>query len=282
MEVNVKNRNRSPYSFANINLLGGCNQDCYFCLGKDLSELEGVDTNATPYGLLPRLDEFLEIVKANGISKIYITGQTTDALMYGDLDFLISCLKDDHGFFVGIRTNGVLAEEMISTVNNCNSVGYTMLSLQPALFKEMTGTERIPNWATIFRKTSVRYRVSIVVTRFNVLHLSDMMRFIHAEGNPEYIQLRRISTDCREDYLAKDMAAFDFAEKHIELMASSVPGHTIELYEGMKVIRSECKPDVVLWKTVSSTANSMNYFSDGTISDEYFIVEGYKKNAKHR
>ena len=34
----TKNRNRKEYSFANINLLGNCNANCYFCLGKDIQE----------------------------------------------------------------------------------------------------------------------------------------------------------------------------------------------------------------------------------------------------
>ena len=37
-ELAKKVRVRSPYSFANINLLGKCNVDCYFCLGKDLEK----------------------------------------------------------------------------------------------------------------------------------------------------------------------------------------------------------------------------------------------------
>lgn len=35
----IKNRKRDKYTFANINLLGKCNADCYFCLGKDIPEL---------------------------------------------------------------------------------------------------------------------------------------------------------------------------------------------------------------------------------------------------
>lgn len=31
------------------------------------------------------------------------------------------------------------------------------------------------------------------------------------------------------------------------------------------------------WRTVETSVNSINYFTDGTISDEYFIVEGYLK-----
>lgn len=33
---NTKNRERDDFSFANINLLGKCNVDCFFCLGKDI------------------------------------------------------------------------------------------------------------------------------------------------------------------------------------------------------------------------------------------------------
>lgn len=34
-----KNRNREKYTFANINLLGRCNANCYFCLGKDIEDV---------------------------------------------------------------------------------------------------------------------------------------------------------------------------------------------------------------------------------------------------
>ena len=34
---NYKNRNREKPVFANINLQGPCNYQCYFCLGKDIS-----------------------------------------------------------------------------------------------------------------------------------------------------------------------------------------------------------------------------------------------------
>jgi len=35
----AKNRTRDKYTFANINLLGKCNVDCFFCLGKDIEQL---------------------------------------------------------------------------------------------------------------------------------------------------------------------------------------------------------------------------------------------------
>jgi dipeptide/tripeptide permease len=36
--------------------------------------------------------------------------------------------------------------------------------------------------------------------------------------------------------------------------------------------------EIVFWRTVETSCNSLNYFTDGTVSDEYFIVEGYLKN----
>ena len=38
--------------------------------------------------------------------------------------------------------------------------------------------------------------------------------------------------------------------------------------------------EVVFWPTVQTQINSYNYFTDGTISREYFVIEGYLKNYK--
>jgi hypothetical protein len=36
--------------------------------------------------------------------------------------------------------------------------------------------------------------------------------------------------------------------------------------------------EIIFWRTTETNVNSLNYFTDGVISDEYFIVEGYLKN----
>jgi hypothetical protein len=36
--------------------------------------------------------------------------------------------------------------------------------------------------------------------------------------------------------------------------------------------------EVDFWRTVETSCNSLNYFTDGTCSDEYFIIDGYLKN----
>jgi hypothetical protein len=49
-ELFTKNRTRELPTFANINLLGKCNVDCYFCLGKDIQDLlEGQNQLAVPF-----------------------------------------------------------------------------------------------------------------------------------------------------------------------------------------------------------------------------------------
>jgi MoaA/NifB/PqqE/SkfB family radical SAM enzyme len=274
----MKNRVRSPYGFANINLLGACNLDCFFCLGKDLPELKQFDTNQTPPLELPNFGKFLKMVEKNDIKKIYITGLNTDPLMYEYLDDMVRYLQEEHGFFVGIRTNGILADEKMDSINRCDSVGYTLLSLHQSMFEQITGSHNVPDWSWLFFGTTTRYRVSIVVTKFNVIHLDSMIGFIKKHGFPEYIQLRRVASDKHSDILKPHMQAFDFAADCIELMALADQRYTIDLYEGAKVIKSEGAPDIVLWETVATTANSMNYFSDGTISEDYFIIEGYEKN----
>jgi hypothetical protein len=32
-----------------------------------------------------------------------------------------------------------------------------------------------------------------------------------------------------------------------------------------------------VWRTVGTSVNSLNYFTDGTLSGEYFVIEGYSK-----
>ena len=68
----MKNRNRSKYTFANINFLGKCNLDCFFCLGKDLeNEFARYDYRNTYFDGFPRFEEFLLLAKQYKIQQLY-------------------------------------------------------------------------------------------------------------------------------------------------------------------------------------------------------------------
>ncbi|MCK5644996.1 MAG: hypothetical protein KAJ19_29620 [Gammaproteobacteria bacterium] len=39
--------------------------------------------------------------------------------------------------------------------------------------------------------------------------------------------------------------------------------------------------EVCFWQTVKTDIDSVNYFTDGTITDEYFVIEGYMRESQN-
>lgn len=274
-EIIMKNRDRDSYSFANINLLGKCNVDCFFCLGKDIKDLLSKHNHLNDYFMdWQNFTDFINILKKNRIDKVYITGQNTDALLYTQIGQLIDYLHEEH-FAVGLRTNGYLAPDRLSTIKKCDlSVGYSIHSLNSTINKMILGTPKVPDWEYILSSTP-NCRVSIVLNRCNEYDFYDTVRFVSNFENVKYIQVRRVSTDTRCDLLAPDVAAYERVYTQVsnayELSKKFVTDAEEYIIYG--------KP-VVFWRTVKTSVNSMNYFTDGTISPTYFIVEGYLENYK--
>ena len=129
----TKNRNREKFSFANINLLGKCNVDCYFYLGKDIHDLLSVHDQTKEFYLnWKNFARYIRMCKKQNIKNLYITGQNTDSLLYNHLGNLINYLQHIHGFDVGIRTNGFLSLKHIKTMNLCRwNVGLSIHTLNP-------------------------------------------------------------------------------------------------------------------------------------------------------
>jgi molybdenum cofactor biosynthesis enzyme MoaA len=270
-----KNREREAYTFANINLLGTCNADCYFCLGKDiLEDLAGKDQMAVPFREWKNFDSFLDQCKEDGVSKLYMTGQTADGLQYQYLDELVDFLQDD-GFTVGVRTNGYLAERKMATIKKMKGeIGYSIHTLDPAKNKVIMGRSDIPDWKTIVPESGNNVRFSIVLNRYNVDEISPICEYISQFPNVRYIQLRRISTDTREEFLREDIRLF---EEFFQKFKADHP-QTGEFFraEQFQIFGKQLN----FWRTVETSVNSLNYFTDGTCSDEYFVVEGYLKNKE--
>ncbi len=284
MSDSQKQRNRETPSFANINLLGRCNCDCFFCLGKDIEkELEGQDQLSVHYASWPNFPAFLDDCNQAGIQKLYITGQNCDSLQYRHLGSLVDYLQRWHDFQVGLRTNGYLVGRstldgafLIDIINQCQlETGYTILSLNPVTNQMICRRQSLPDWEKIIPATE-RPRVQIVINRINQPEFFDIVRYVKEQfPNVPYIQARRISTDTRQELLQPDINAFEELYtwvKRIFPMTRRLWGDAEEFdIFGMPV---------VFWRTVKTTVNSFNYFTDGTISKEYFIVEGYLKNQR--
>lgn len=270
----TKNREREPFSFANINLLGKCNVDCFFCLGKDIvEELRPHNQLKTPVGELANLPQFLTLCRQHKVQKLYVTGQNTDSLLYGELPELVTHFHHE-GFMVGLRTNGYLAHRHMETINRCDlSIGYSIHTLNPVTNKMIMGRSDFPDWDTIIPATR-NPRVSIVLNRCNEYEFFDLLKYVAKfRGHLRYVQVRRPSTDTRVDFLSPDMAAYERVYTQVSRIFGPpktrlwVDAEVYEIY-GM---------DVVFWRTVKTSVNSLNYFTDGKISAEYFIVEGYLK-----
>lgn len=269
-----KNRNREKYTFANINSLGTCNANCYFCLGKDISEeLSGKNQLNIHFSKWNNFEKFLSQCEAEGVKKLYLTGQTADGLQYNYLEEIIDYLQN-RGFLVGVRTNGYLAEKKIDAINKMkDEIAYSIHTLKPEVNKIIMGKSYLPNWDRIIPMSGDNVRISIVLNRYNVNEFDDLIKYISKFDNVKYIQVRRISTDTRYELLEKDIKLYEEFYKQIE-----------EKYSDNKIDDFYCAQrymiedkEVNFWRTVETSVNSLNYFTDGVCSNEYFIVEGYLK-----
>lgn len=276
----VKNRNREDYSFANINLLGKCNAKCFFCLGEDIPELLSIHNQiGTHFTEWKNFGKFIDKCKAENIRNLYITGQNTDSLLYKYLGELIDFLQDVFDFNVGIRTNGYLFEkkpELIDVVNKCKAnVGVSIHSMNKDTNFKILGRSHIPDWDLILPQIK-NLRVSIVVNRYNISEFFGLLEYLSRFDNIKYIQARRISTDTRYEQFAEDIQRYEELFKFIEATNKKVGDfYTAEIYNFFG-------KNVSFWRTVQTSVNSVNYFTDGTISGNYFVIEGYIENYKDK
>lgn len=269
-----KNRNRKKPTFANINLLGKCNADCYFCLGKDIaSELHGKDQLQTHFSEWRNFRIFTSMCQDAGIKDLYFTGQTADGLQYEYLKDAVDYLQL-LSFRVGVRTNGYLAEQSMDIINSMDSgIGYSIHSLNKDTNFKIMGSYIKPDWDKIIPLSGDNVRVSIVLCRYNINEFFDLVEYISKFDNVRYIQVRRISTDTRFEELEQDISLY---EQFYKAFKKEYPSYgNFHCAQKHEVFGKE----VNFWRTVETNINSFNYFTDGTISDEYFIVEGYLNNV---
>lgn len=270
----TKNRERAKPTFANINLLGKCNVDCYFCLGKDLTDVFGkFNHTKVHFSQWTNFEQYIADCKAAGIRNIYITGQNTDSLLYKHLDELVVYLQDFHGFDVGLRSNGYLAERHYPTLHKCRrSVGFSIHSLNPETNWTIMRRKDIPDWKKVIPQCGQRVRVQIVVNRHNKDEVLPIIEYASQFDNVQYIQIRRISTDHRFDELGEDQGIFATLLKEVN---AHFP-RTEDFYLAPQYMMFGKR--VCWWATVRTSIGSYNYYTDGTINKDYFVIEGYEKS----
>lgn len=274
-----KNRNREEYMFANINLLGKCNANCYFCLGKDIPNLLNIHNQLhVHFSEWKNFEKFLKDCESRGIKKLYLTGQNTDALLYEYFDELIDYIQD-RGFELGIRTNGYLIEKHLREIRKLKGgVGLSIHSLDSETNNKIMGRPDILDWERLIpaiKSDTNHIRVAVVINRYNKDQIMDIIKYLSKFDEIDYIQARRISTDTREDTLLEDVEIYENLYREVEKKFG-----IYDTFYNAQRIRIFGK-EVCWWRTVETTANSINYFTDGTISGNYFVVEGYLNNYQY-
>lgn len=216
-------------------------------------------------------EKYLRVLKENNINKIYITGQNTDPLLYKYLEELVDYLHTEN-FYVGVRTNGVMSLTKLDVLNKCESVSYSIHSINTDTVEKITGIRTSINWNEAISKINTNLRISVVVNRYNIDEIYDILKFLSGFEKIKYIQLRCVATDNYYDFFKEDIDLFNDL-----LMDINKKFPLIKDYYTSKIYEIFGK-DVSLWKTIATTINSYNYFTDGIISDNYYIIEGYNKN----
>ena len=278
-----KRRDRSPYSFANINLLGKCNVDCFFCLGKDLAEQFGKFNHInTHFSEWRNFDTLIDECRLYDIRKIYLTGQNVDALQYKYIPELICYLREQGFTTVGCRTNGMLWDRQIPAswgmprrlVTLFDTVSYSVHTLQQHTQNIIFGGRQwgVPDWKKVFEMTEpARVRAAIVLNRYNHHEMFELLNYL-ADTNVDYIQIRKICTDTRLSEHEADMAIF---EEWADGFDKTMGGPVCKFEDAPQYMWAGKR--VSIWRTVGTSVNSLNYFTDGTLSNEYFVIEGYSK-----
>lgn len=277
----VKNRNREAPSFANINLMGKCNLRCFFCIGNELQKISEqlnasiakISQMRTHFKDWLNFEDFLQRCHDENIKKVYLTGMNTDPSIYKYLPELIEHLKQKQ-FKVGIRTNGYFPPEKVSEVLPAldDEISYSIQSFNSETNKKIIGTSRMPDWDRIIPASGDNVRVAVVVNRYNKDEIVEIIERLSKYKNVRYIQLRSVCTDLFKEQFAEDNKAFS---ELMETIGKTFP--KVREFKGYPVYNIHGK-DVSFWDPLQVSVNSLNYFSDGTISSDYFVTEGYSKS----
>lgn len=260
--------------------MGKCNLKCFFCIGNELKQISekvgksisGISQIGEHFSKWKNFLPFLNQTKEMGIKKLYLTGMNTDPAIYKFLPELIDFLKNK-GFKVGIRTNGYYRPEGIDKVlaSLNGGISYSIHSFNSQINKKIIGTENMPDWTKIIPASGEHVRIATVVNRYNRDDVLNTIKELSKYPNVNYIQLRAICADTNKEIYALDAKAFNDLKKEISKNFSQV-----DTFKGYPVYNIYGKR-VSLWDPLQVTVNSNNYFTDGTVSNSYFVTEGYSK-----
>ena len=257
--------------YGEILFVGQCNLKCFYCLGHEMHASTKCNTLNTYFKDWPHFDEWINKLLENNVQKIYLSSTNSEPLLYSYLSDLIDYLQD-LGFKVGIRTNASLDTSVCSKCKE--EVSLSLQSLNPETFKKITEVPLNFDFLENLRKIdNDNIRVTIVVNRYNYLEIFDMLNKLK-NFNLRYVQLRQ----CYKYYdvdITPDIDAFKYV---INLLKRyPIKGNFNE-----SIIYDVNGLSVSVWETVfkKESISSSNYWTNGVITDNNLLVEGYEDGRK--
>ena len=264
------------YDYGEILFLGPCNNHCYYCLGNEMPKAKMVDNMSTPYNELNNLDLFLDMMKEHGSDTIYLSSVRTEPLLYKDIDNLCDYLISK-GFKIGIRTNG-LCDNFYNILPKLNAeISISINSLESNTNKKICRNEHVPDILSILWRISElnkQCRISIVVNRYNYKEIEHIISLLSIYKCVSYIQLRKRYKYNKviDNGLEEDRLRFDEVKLLIDKKHKKLPNfHESAVYD--------LGVHVSLWEDVfkKESIKTLNYFSDGKITENNLLVPSYEE-----
>lgn len=240
------------YDFANILFAGPCNARCPFCIGRQIDPRLSVN-NLREFP--PRnLDRFIELILAHAIQQIVFTGTTTDPQLYRHeaqlLDHLRQRLPPDTQ--ISLHTNGRVALKKWETFNRYDRVCVSFPTFDPIVYEKMMGVRGVPDLAQIIARARIPVKVSAVINEHNRAEIPAFLARCHAIGLRRIV-LRRLYRDTRAWDIPTDW--------HLR---GNYRRNPVYDYHGL---------EVTLWDFDQCECQSINLFSNGTLSADYLLAQ---------
>ncbi len=254
------------YDFANILFAGPCNARCPFCIGRQIDPRLSVN-NLREFPP-SNLDRFVEMVLAHAIKQVIFTGTTTDPQLYRHearlLDYLRSQLPGDTHY--SLHTNGRLALQKLETFNHYDRACLSFPTFDPATYFKMMGVRGVPDLAQIVYRAQIPIKVSCVVNEHNRSELPEFLEHCQTIGIKRLV-VRQLYGDPHAlpivTGLARSSTALCSAQNELTQLGE-YRGNPVYDYRGM---------EVTYWNFDHCDCQSINLFSDGTISADYLLVK---------
>lgn len=210
-------------SYGELYFIGPCNFNCYFCLGREMYLLQKDTTNMlrTHFSEWDGFYEWIDELKQDGITKIYLSSTNTEPTLYKYLDELVDLLQETHGFKVGIRSNAsTLTPRNIGPVLKMNEeISLSLQSFTAETFTQITGKPlRFDVFKTLdlFRQANKTIRCTIVVNQYNFKEVISMLETLSAYTDViEYVQLRKFYKYDIKDLADEEVDAWHYVKEKI-------------------------------------------------------------------